>query len=91
MGCVVWRHDSLFGVTVVGEVFDTRNDGMEVCADAATLTAAWRYPTDTTRHIAVKSGTDAATYAAELNKVLKPLGVTAHAGGPDRSSATTPG
>ncbi|MEV6480809.1 ABC transporter permease [Streptomyces sp. NPDC051576] len=75
-------------VRIVGEVLDTRNDGMEVLTDAATLTAARPDLTDTAQHIAVKSGTDAATYASALNTALKPLGVTAQAGGPDRSSST---
>ncbi|MET8982732.1 FtsX-like permease family protein [Streptomyces sp. NPDC004539] len=75
-------------VRIVGEVLDTRNDGMEVFTDTATLTAAHPDLTDTTQHIAVRSGTDAAAYATALNEVLEPLGVTARAGGPDRGSST---
>ncbi|WP_405526362.1 ABC transporter permease [Streptomyces canus] len=75
-------------VRIVGEALDTRNDGMEVFTDAATLAAARPELTDTTQHIAVKSGTDAAAYATALNKAVKPLGVTARVGGSDRSSST---
>ncbi|MCX4763845.1 FtsX-like permease family protein [Streptomyces sp. NBC_01275] len=74
-------------VRIVGEVLDTRNDGMEAFTDAETLTAAHPDLTDTTHHIAVKSGTDTTAYAAALNKDLTPLGVTAQVGGPDRSSS----
>ncbi|WP_166028779.1 ABC transporter permease [Streptomyces chilikensis] len=77
-------------VRIVGEVLDTRNDGMEVLTDAATLPAApssAAVPADTTHHIAVGPGTDAAAYAAALNEQLEPLGVTARAGGDDRESS----
>lgn len=68
-------------VRIVGEVLDPRNDGMQVFTDAATLAPAHPDLTETTQHIAVKSGTDVATYVDALNKGLKPLGVTARTGG----------
>jgi putative ABC transport system permease protein len=77
-------------VRIVGEVLDTRNDGMEVLTDAATLPAAHSAdpaPAETTHHIAVEPGTDAASYAAALDEELEPLGVTARAGGDDRDSS----
>ncbi|WP_164540351.1 ABC transporter permease [Streptomyces abyssomicinicus] len=80
-------------VRIVGEVLDTRNDGMEVFTDAATLpdaapeASASSVAGDTTHHIALEPGTDAAAYAAALNEKLEPLGVTARAGGDDRQSS----
>ncbi|MFE5207214.1 FtsX-like permease family protein [Streptomyces sp. NPDC056600] len=74
-------------VRLVGEVLDTRNDGMVVLTDAAGLPAAALDPAETAQHIKVTSGTDAASYAAALDEALEPLGVTARAGGDDRSSS----
>ncbi|MGW0875962.1 ABC transporter permease [Streptomyces sp. NPDC002740] len=71
---------------IVGEVLDPRNDGMQVFTDAATLAPAHPDLTDTTQHIAVRSGTTAAAYADALNESLKTLGVTARAGGADGGS-----
>ncbi|MER6186897.1 FtsX-like permease family protein [Streptomyces sp. NPDC001652] len=68
-------------VRIVGEVFDTRNDGMQVFTDASTLKDAHPDPTETSHHIAVTSGTDVTAYADALNKDLAPLGATARAGG----------
>ncbi|WSQ14609.1 FtsX-like permease family protein [Streptomyces sp. NBC_01231] len=73
-------------VRIVGEVLDPRNDGMQVFTDAATLAPAHPDLTDTTQHIAVKSGTDVATYVDALNEVLNPLGVTARPGGAEGGS-----
>ncbi|NNN33281.1 ABC transporter permease [Streptomyces sp. S3(2020)] len=68
-------------VRIVGEVFDTRNDGMQVFTDASTLTPAHPDLTQTSHHIAVTPGTDVTAYVDTLNKNLAPLGVTARAGG----------
>ncbi|MCX5358380.1 FtsX-like permease family protein [Streptomyces sp. NBC_00124] len=68
-------------VRIVGEVFDTRNDGMQVFTDASTLKDAHPDLTETSHHIAVTSGTDVTAYADTLNKDLAPLGATARAGG----------
>ncbi|MBB5958136.1 putative ABC transport system permease protein [Saccharothrix tamanrassetensis] len=60
-------------VRIVGEVFDTRNDGMRVLVDAATFPEA----PATSYHIAVEPGTDVTTYLEGLNNALRPLGVVA--------------
>ncbi|MFJ8713860.1 ABC transporter permease [Streptomyces violaceus] len=70
-------------VRIVGEVLDPRNDGMQVFTDASTLTAAHPDLTETSHHIAVTSGTDAAGYVDALNKDLAPHGATARVGGLD--------
>ncbi|MFD6173797.1 ABC transporter permease [Streptomyces coeruleorubidus] len=70
-------------VRIVGEVLDPRNDGMQVFTDASTLTAAHPDLTETSHHIAVRSGTDVTAYVDALNKDLTPLGATAQAGGLD--------
>ncbi|WP_327721517.1 FtsX-like permease family protein [Streptomyces sp. NBC_00490] len=67
-------------VRIVGEVFDTRNDGMQVFTDASTLKDAHPDLTETSHHIEVTSGTDVTAYADALNKDLTPLGATAKAG-----------
>jgi putative ABC transport system permease protein len=74
-------------VRLVGEVLDTRNDGMEVLTDTASLAGAPLDPAETTQHIEVTSGTDPGSYAAALNDALEPLGVVARAGGDDRDSS----
>ncbi|MFD5326849.1 ABC transporter permease [Streptomyces sp. NPDC127092] len=73
-------------VRIVGEVLDPRNDGMQVFADASTLTAAHPDLTETSHHIAVVPGTDVTGYVDALNKDLAPLEVTARAGGLDAGS-----
>ncbi|MFK4190083.1 FtsX-like permease family protein [Streptomyces sparsogenes] len=65
-------------VRIVGEIFDPRNQGMNVLTDAAT-TAPARTPADSYR-IALEPGTDATAYVAALNSALGSLDVTAHAG-----------
>ncbi|WP_329048668.1 FtsX-like permease family protein [Streptomyces violaceus] len=70
-------------VRIVGEVLDPRNDGMQVFTDASTLTAAHPDLTETSHHIAVTAGTDAAGYVDALNKDLAPQGATARVGGLD--------
>ncbi|MFE6027434.1 ABC transporter permease [Streptomyces niveus] len=64
-------------VQVVGEVLDTRMDGMLVYTDAATLKRAVPDLPATGHHIAVSSGTDVGGYVKALNKGLEPLGITA--------------
>ncbi|MEU0809163.1 FtsX-like permease family protein [Streptomyces sp. NPDC005970] len=65
-------------VRIVGEVFDPRNQGMNVLTDAATLAPA-SPPADSYR-IALKPGTDAAAYVTALNSALGSLDVTARSG-----------
>ncbi|MFC8078039.1 FtsX-like permease family protein [Streptomyces sp. NPDC057307] len=65
------------GVRIVGEVLDTRGDGMLVYTDAATLKSAAPGLAATGHHIALTSGTDVGGYIKALNSGLKSLGVTA--------------
>ncbi len=78
VGDTVTLEDKGTSVTlrIVGEVFDTRNDGMQVLADAASF--ADLLPTS--YHITIEPGTDPATYLDGLNAALKPLGVQARSG-----------
>ncbi|MEU1787719.1 ABC transporter permease [Streptomyces sparsogenes] len=71
-------------VRIVGEIFDPRNQGMNVLTDAAT-TAPARTPAESYR-IALEPGTDATAYVAALNSALGSLDVTAHAGPSDGES-----
>ncbi|WP_433259915.1 ABC transporter permease [Actinosynnema sp. CS-041913] len=67
---------------IVGEVYDLRNDGMQVLADAATfpdLRPAGYYVT-------VEPGTDVTAYLDGLNAVLRPLGVVARSGADENVS-----
>ncbi|MEU1803308.1 ABC transporter permease [Streptomyces sp. NPDC019937] len=70
-------------VRIVGEVLDPRNDGMQVFTDASTLRAAHPALTETSHHIAVRSGIDVTGYIDALNRDLAPLEATARVGGPD--------
>jgi putative ABC transport system permease protein len=63
-------------VRIVGEVFDTRNDGMSVFTGFATLTD----PVVSGFGIALRPGTDVTAYLDGLNAALRPLGITARAG-----------
>ncbi|MFD4561724.1 ABC transporter permease [Streptomyces sp. NPDC058469] len=64
-------------VRIVGEVFDTGNDGRTVFTDAATLKAAAPDLNSTTQYVDLKPGTDTDAYVTTLDAELKPLGVTA--------------
>lgn len=75
-------------VRIVGEVLDTRNEGMEVFADAATFSAAAPDLKPTSHHIEVKKGTDLPAYVSALNTALTPLGLTSTTGQNDSSSDT---
>ncbi|ADI08707.1 hypothetical protein SBI_05587 [Streptomyces bingchenggensis BCW-1] len=76
---VALNHDGkTIRVRIVGEVFDPRNQGMNVLTDAATLAPA-STPVDSYR-ITLKPGTDAAAYVTALNSALGSLDVTAHTG-----------
>ncbi|OIJ63724.1 ABC transporter permease [Streptomyces mangrovisoli] len=60
---------------IVGEAFDSSNDGMDVHADLASFTKA--APTEF--HIEVKSGVTPAAYATKLSAAVRPLGGDAFA------------
>ncbi|MEV0681977.1 FtsX-like permease family protein [Actinosynnema sp. NPDC050436] len=64
---------------IVGEVFDTRNDGLQVLTDAASFPGL----PPTSYHVTVRPGTDLDAYLAGLNAALGPLGSEAR---PGRSS-----
>lgn len=71
-------HGTAVRVRIVGEVFDTHNDGMEVLTDAATLPAADPELKIVSYYVDVRPGTDVGAYIVGLNTALKPLDVNAH-------------
>ena len=76
-------HGRSVPVKIVGEVFDTSNDGMTLLTDAATFPAQLR-----SYHIAVKSGTDVNSYVDGLNTALRSTGFTAQVGASENSGDT---
>jgi len=64
-------------VRIVGEVFDTGNDGRRVFTDAATLRTAAPGLKSTTEYVDLEPGTDTDAYVTALDAELKPLGVGA--------------
>lgn len=64
-------------VTIVGEVFNTDNDGMQVVTDVATLRAAEPELTPSMYYVSVTSGVDADTYSDALTTTLEPVGAVA--------------
>ena len=64
-------------VRIVGEVFDTGDDGMRVFTEADTLKSAVPDLRSTTYAIDLKPGTDTDAYVDALNTDLKPLGTSA--------------
>ncbi|MEV1068881.1 FtsX-like permease family protein [Streptomyces sp. NPDC050263] len=69
-------HGKSVTVKIVGEVLDTRNGGMQVYTDAATLKNVEPGLQATSQYIAVKSGTSMSSYVSGLNDKLQPLGVS---------------
>jgi len=66
-----------FPLTIVGEVFDTHNGGMEVIADEATFASAGPALPDGSFNIEVKPGTDQSAYLTSLNRALAPANSSA--------------
>ncbi|MDG4834017.1 FtsX-like permease family protein [Solwaraspora sp. WMMD1047] len=64
-------------VTIVAEVFNVDNDGMQVITDLATLRQAEPELTPSVYYVTVRSGTDAGTYAEALSTALRPVGAQA--------------
>ncbi|MBM7489330.1 putative ABC transport system permease protein [Micromonospora luteifusca] len=64
-------------VTIVGEAFNTDNDGMQVVTDIATLRAAEPELAPSMYYVSVESGTDVGTYAEALTTALEPVGAAA--------------
>jgi len=64
-------------VRIVGEVFNTDSDGMQVVTDIATLRAAEPDLAPSVYYVTLQSGTDAAAYASALTTALDPVGAVA--------------
>ncbi|MCW6003297.1 FtsX-like permease family protein [Micromonospora sp. CPCC 205371] len=79
VGDSVVLNDSGVDITVkiVGEVFNTDSDGMQVVTDIATLRAAEPELAPSTYYVTVRSGTDAGAYAKALTTALDPAGAVA--------------
>jgi putative ABC transport system permease protein len=65
-------------VRVVGEVFSTRNDGMQVFTDISTLTAVMPKLTPTEYRVGLASGVDPDAYAKSLETALTSFGLHAN-------------
>lgn len=76
-------------VRIVGEVFDTTDDGKNVFTDSATFADADRPVTPFSYHVAVTDGTDVTAYVQALNADLEPLGLGGRAGGEEQESTVT--
>ena len=72
-------------VRVVGEVFSTQNDGMQVFTDLRTVTAQVPDLKPEEYRIAVAAGTDLDAYIAALDTAVRPLGLRARANEASRS------
>ncbi|MEV0270464.1 FtsX-like permease family protein [Hamadaea sp. NPDC050747] len=65
-------------VRVVGEVFSTQNNGMQVFTDFATLTAVMPQVTPTEYYVGLTGGTDTTAYANKLETALTSFGLHAN-------------
>ncbi|MFJ7065738.1 FtsX-like permease family protein [Streptomyces sp. NPDC101115] len=74
------HHGASVTVRIVGEVFDTRNEGRRIFTDRATLGTAGPDLPAASHHVAVKPGTDVSAYVEKLNAELRPVGVSAAPG-----------
>ncbi|CCH31366.1 FtsX-like permease family protein [Actinosynnema sp. NPDC047251] len=72
----VRERDRSVRLRIVGEVFDTRHDGLQVFADAASFSET----RPTSFHVTTEPGTDLDAYLAGLNAALAPLGSDARPG-----------
>ncbi|MCM4080978.1 ABC transporter permease [Paractinoplanes hotanensis] len=63
--------------TIVGEVFNTDNDGLQVVTDMATLRAAEPELAPSMYYVSVRSGTDVEGYTQALKTALEPAGAAA--------------
>lgn len=62
---------------IVGEAFNTEDDGMEILTAAATLAGAEADPRSMEYTITLTAGTDPQAYAEKLDSALKPLDASA--------------
>jgi putative ABC transport system permease protein len=77
---VLTDHGKAITVKITGEVFVTKNQGMELLTDARTLAAAEPNLKAAYFAIALKSGTDPNAYTRALNTALRPTGAVAQVG-----------
>ncbi|MER6074214.1 FtsX-like permease family protein [Streptomyces sp. NPDC001817] len=77
---VLTDHGKTIPVKITGEVFVTKNQGMELLTDARTLAAAEPNLHAAYFSIALKSGTDPNDYTNALNAALRPTGAIAQVG-----------
>lgn len=73
-----------FPLTIVGEAFDTHQQGMEVLAEADTFAAVQKATPLGSISVRLRPGTDQGSYMAALNRALAPSGsvaVTGESGG----------
>jgi len=71
---------------IVGEVFDTHDEGREIVTPAAATGPLALQPEE--YQVAVREGTDPAAYATDLTAAVTALGLTARPGEPDELEAT---
>ena len=69
-----------FPLTIVGEAFDTHQQGMEILADAATFASVQHTVPLGSISVELKSGVDPGSYLAALNRALAPSRSVATAG-----------
>ncbi|MEV6968574.1 ABC transporter permease [Hamadaea sp. NPDC051192] len=60
-------------VRVVGEIFSTQNNGMQIFTDIATLTAVMPQVTPSEYYVGLTEGTDVTAYANSLETAMKPF------------------
>jgi putative ABC transport system permease protein len=77
---VLTDHGKAVPVKITGEVFVTKNQGMELLTDAATLALAEPNLKAAYFSIALKPGTDPNTYTGALNSALQSTGAIAQVG-----------
>jgi len=74
---VLTDHGKQITARIVGEVFNTEDDGMQILTGVATLAAAEPDLRPMTYVITLKPGTDPEGYATALDTALEPLGMGA--------------
>lgn len=74
---VLTDHSTRVTVRIVGEVFNTQNDGMQILTDATTLRSAEPDLVPLTYNITLTPGTDPTGYARSLDAALEPLHASA--------------
>jgi putative ABC transport system permease protein len=75
-------------VRIVGEVFDTHNDGMEILTPAATFADAAPDLRPERYHVGLRAGADPVGYAETLTTAVGSLGLSAYEAPPDEVEVT---